>query len=33
MWELGLLTVMILVLVISVVLLRRRSEKAVAEKA
>jgi hypothetical protein len=33
MWELGLLTMMVLVLVISVVLLRRRSEKAVAEKA
>jgi len=33
MWELGLLTVMIPLLVVSVVLLRRRSEKAVAEKA
>jgi hypothetical protein len=33
MWELGLLTVMVPVLVISVVLLRRRSDKAVAEKA
>jgi hypothetical protein len=33
MWELGLLTVMVLVLVASVVLLRRRSDKAVAEKA
>jgi hypothetical protein len=33
MWELGLLTVMVLVLVVSVVILRRRSDKAVAEKA
>ena len=33
MWELAILVVMILVLVISVVLLRRRGDRAVAEKA
>jgi hypothetical protein len=33
MWELGLLTVMIPLLVVSVVVLRRRGDRAVAEKA